>query len=96
MASEEKTSTSLPEFKVREKTVEEVCRQAFEEDSGGGGAAKKTKISGEAVRLTKEATKVYVAELMIRAADRAKLEGAERVTQEHLEKVLPQFLLDFN
>jgi histone H3/H4 len=88
MEGEEEAEVSLPEFKVRDKTVEEICRLSFRED--------KTKMSSDSVRLTKETIKVFVAEALTRAAEQAKLEGAKEVKGEHLEKILPQFLLDFS
>ena len=35
-------------------------------------------------------------EVMTRSAEQAKKEDSNEVTLEHLEKILPQFLLDFS
>ena len=56
----------------------------------------KTKISSDAMKLINEVVRVHVLELMSRSAQQAKSEGSEIVKNEHLEKVLPQFLLDFS
>ena len=53
-------------------------------------------MSGDSVKLMCELIKIYNLELMNRCAEQARKEGAEEVNNEHLEKVLPQFLLDFS
>eukprot|EP00094_Tigriopus_californicus_P011883 TCALIF_11478-PA protein Name:"Similar to STRA13 Centromere protein X (Pongo abelii)" AED:0.56 eAED:0.56 QI:0/-1/0/1/-1/1/1/0/114 len=91
----------LPDFKMKEKMVEEICKLGFKgspssrsEDGkrGVGGA----KMSIEAVKLTSEVIKIYIVEALSRAGEQAKREDASEVTLEHFEKILPQFLLDFN
>merc|ERR1719273_866676 len=52
-------------------------------------------MSNEALKLLTELIRVHSIELMNRCAEQAKKEGAELIVDEHLEKVLPQFLLDF-
>ena len=39
--------------------------------------------------------KVFVLEALSRAAEQAKKEDSREVSLEHMEKILPQFLLDF-
>ncbi len=78
----------LPEFRVGDKTVEEICKNSFRES--------KTKMSVDSVRLTAELLKVYCAEAFARSAAQAKRQGMDVVQMEHLEKIMPQFLLDFN
>ena len=40
--------------------------------------------------------RIFMLEAMTRSAEQAKKEDAEEVSLEHLEKILPQFLLDFS
>ncbi len=42
-----------------------------------------------------EYMRIYVLEAITRAAEQAKKEDCHEVTLDHLEKILPQFLLDF-
>ena len=56
---------------------------------------KKTKLGGDAVKLMAEFLRVFVAEGAARAGHQAKTESAVTVEIEHLEKILPQLLLDF-
>ena len=42
-----------------------------------------------------EVVRMFVAELVQRAAEGAKEDGEDTVDGTHLERVLPQFLLDF-
>lgn len=74
--------------RFKERTVDEFLRSEFNE--------KKTKVSSDALKLVSEATRIYVMEALTRCAEQAKKEDAQTVTLEHLEKILPQFLLDFN
>ncbi|XP_068510699.1 centromere protein X isoform X1 [Anas acuta] len=52
-------------------------------------------VNGDALRLTAELLKVFVREAAARAARQAQAEDVENVNIEHVEKVLPQLLLDF-
>ena len=75
------------EIYFNERTVDGLVKLKFKID--------KTKISNEALKLFTEIIRVHSIELMNRCAEQAKKEGAEVVSTEHLEKILPQFLLDF-
>jgi len=77
------------EFNVRERTIEEIAKLGFDREG-------KAKMGADSVKLAKEAILVFVMEGLTRAAEQAKLEGKSEVKEEHLEKVLPQFLLDFS
>ena len=77
------------DYKMKEKTVEVVVKLGFTDKD-------KTKMSSDAVRLTSEVIKVYILEALERAAQQAKRQDTTEVTPEHFEKILPQFLLDFN
>ena len=55
----------------------------------------KLKVTKNAGPLLQELLRVYSVELISRAGEQAIKEGSSGVSQEHLEKVLPHFLLDF-
>ena len=78
----------LNDLNIKAKTIEEICKSGFVLD--------KTKMSSEAVKLTAEMIKIYVIEALNRSAEQAMKSGDSEVKMEHLEKVLPQFLLDFS
>ena len=46
--------------------------------------------------MTTEMMRIYVIEAAHRAAYQTKSEGSQTVQLEHIEKILPQFLLDFS
>ena len=56
----------------------------------------KMKVSKNSKQLLTEILRIYSLEIITRAGDQATKEGSSKIGQEHLEKVLPQFLLDFN
>ena len=72
-------------FKV--ETVQKLLNLFFKDD--------KTKINQDALKLLAELLKLFVQEGIGRAAIQARNESAEKVDLEHLEKILPQLLLDF-
>ncbi|XP_058561427.1 centromere protein X isoform X1 [Neofelis nebulosa] len=55
----------------------------------------KTKVSGDALRLTADLLKIFVVEAAIRSVRQAQAEDLALVDVDQLEKVLPQLLLDF-
>ncbi|XP_042904897.1 centromere protein X [Parasteatoda tepidariorum] len=77
----------------RIKTVEKLLKMKFHNSS--------TKIQNDAVKLTTEVLGVFIAEAAARSAVQAQSESSDDkgiipvVTNQHLEKVLPQLLLDF-
>lgn len=75
------------ETKFKKETVRQISKMSFQNS--------KTKYSPDSLLLTTEMLKVYVLEAAHRAACQANSEGAEVVQLEHLEKILPQFLMDF-
>ena len=75
------------DIQFNERTINGLAKLKFKDD--------KTKMSNEALKLLTELIRVHSIELMNRCAEQAKKEGAETVSNEHLEKILPQFLLDF-
>ena len=72
----------------KKETVRQLSKISFKSE--------KTKFNNESLLLTTEMLRVYVLEAAHRAAYQAKSEGSDSVNLEHLEKVLPQLLLDFN
>ena len=76
------------ETKFKKETIKQVSKLNFKNE--------KTKFNNESLLLTTEMLRVYVLEAAHRAAYQAKSEGSESVQLEHLEKILPQLLLDFN
>mmetsp|Transcript_26197 Transcript_26197/g.43357 ORF Transcript_26197/g.43357 Transcript_26197/m.43357 type:complete len:117 (+) Transcript_26197:36-386(+) len=62
----------------------------------GHFSSPRTKISQEAVQLSSGLIRCFALEALHRAAAEAESVGAPEVLCEHLEKVLPQLLLDFN
>ncbi|XP_044275859.1 centromere protein X isoform X1 [Varanus komodoensis] len=77
----------------KKETVNKLLQFHFKDD--------KTRVSGDAVLLVAEMLKVFVrvficlAETAARGARQAQTEDLTRVDVEHVEKVLPQVLLDF-
>merc|ERR1711997_954925 len=59
-------------------------------------AGNKLKLSQDASKLFTELMRIHVAEAISRAGEQAIKEESSQITLEHIEKVLPQFLLDFN
>ncbi|XP_069728877.1 centromere protein X [Phaenicophaeus curvirostris] len=72
---------------IRGETVGRLLRLHFRDP--------KTRVNGDAQLLLGEMLKVFVREAAARAARQAQAEDLERVEIEHVEKVLPQLLLDF-
>jgi len=75
----------------KDKTIENLMKKSTSTGS---------KINESAVKVTGELLRIYSMELLTRAAEQAMKEdggsSAPLVTTDHLEKVLAQFLLDFN
>lgn len=78
----------------------------FGGDGGGSGAtdtsgaaagarAKPPSLSVSATKLSAELLRLFTVEAVRRAAEYATSEGQSLVTPEHIEKILPQLLLDF-
>nr|XP_037286666.1 centromere protein X-like [Rhipicephalus microplus] len=69
------------------KTIQELMKMNFEDD--------KIRISADAVKLIAELFRVLTMEAVHRATEQAKVQCDTVVTTEHLEKILPQLVLDF-
>ena len=71
---------------LKERTVEELMRLHF--------SSPRTRLGADGLRLATLALQLYVREAALRASDQARLTGAPEVGLDHLEKVLPQWLMD--
>ncbi|XP_003217344.1 centromere protein X [Anolis carolinensis] len=71
----------------KKETVNKLLQLYFKDD--------KTRVSGDALLLMAEMLKVFVQEAAARGARQAETEDLTKVEVEHVEKVLPQLLLDF-
>ncbi|KAM4673105.1 centromere protein X [Amazona ochrocephala] len=71
----------------RKETVDRLLRLHFRDG--------RTRVNVDAQLLMAEMLKVFVREAAARAARQAQAEDLEKVDVEHVEKVLPQLLLDF-
>lgn len=72
----------------KSKTLEELLKVNFHDP--------KTSFSAQATSLVNELLVNFVQELAKRAKEQAAVQGAVTVEVEHLEKILPQLLLDFS
>lgn len=64
-------------------------------DGGGGRAARKFSIKDEAVLASAEVLRHFAAEIVHRAVEIAAQDGDDTVDGGHLERILPQLMLDF-
>ncbi|XP_030143390.1 centromere protein X [Taeniopygia guttata] len=71
----------------RKDTVDRLLRLHFRDG--------RTRVNADAQLLVAELLKVFVREAASRAARQAQAEDLKKVDTEHLEKALPQLLLDF-
>ncbi|XP_076459176.1 centromere protein X-like isoform X2 [Babylonia areolata] len=68
------------------KTVQSILQRHFCDD--------KTKVNTDALNLMTELIRVFTSEAAERSAVQAKKDGSDVVSVEHVEKILPQLLLD--
>ena len=81
------SSAEPPRLAIRDSVLKEVVACGWEEA--------RTKISPDALQLTSALMHSFVHELRHRATAEAAASDAAEVTPEHLERILPQLLLDF-
>ncbi|KAL7191809.1 hypothetical protein ACSBR2_023811 [Camellia fascicularis] len=68
------------------------------EGEAGAGTSKKSRptfANANALKLSCELLRVFVTEAVQRAATIAEAEGVSKIEATHLERILPQLLLDF-
>ncbi|TXG50820.1 hypothetical protein EZV62_023344 [Acer yangbiense] len=71
---------------------------ALDSEQVGAGTSKKnrpTSANAHALKLSCELLRVFIAEAVGRAATIAEAEGVSKIEATHLERILPQLLLDF-
>ncbi|XP_070592060.1 centromere protein X isoform X2 [Erythrolamprus reginae] len=71
----------------KKETLNKLLQLHFKDD--------KTRASSDALWLMAEMLKVFVREAGARASRQAQTEDVAKVEVEHVEKILPQLLLDF-
>jgi len=74
--------------KFSTRTIEQLSKLIFKNE--------KTKFSNDALHLNGEMLRIYTLEIAHRASKQAQSEGSSTVEPEHIEKILPQLLLDFS
>lgn len=55
----------------------------------------KTKLHADSIKMSAELMKVFINEAIMRSIEQCQAEKATTVLPEHLEKILPQLLMDF-
>lgn len=71
----------------KEETLKLILTNHFKEE--------KTRLTSDAVSMLKNLMELFVDEAIQRACRQAELESSGKVDIEHLEKILPQLLMDF-
>eukprot|EP00088_Acartia_fossae_P068207 TRINITY_DN8603_c0_g1_i1.p1 TRINITY_DN8603_c0_g1~~TRINITY_DN8603_c0_g1_i1.p1 ORF type:complete len:110 (+),score=24.38 TRINITY_DN8603_c0_g1_i1:328-657(+) len=84
---QQQRANQQPTTSFQPQTIEQLCKMFFSNE--------KTKLNSEPLLLTTELMRIYTLEAYQRAARQADSEGCDSVTAEHIEKILPQLLLDF-
>uniref|UniRef100_A0A7C9DU83 Centromere protein X n=1 Tax=Opuntia streptacantha TaxID=393608 RepID=A0A7C9DU83_OPUST len=84
----------------RRKALEREKHEGTEniDPEGGPGSSKKnrpTSANANAVKLSCELLRLFITEAIQRAAAIAEAEGINQIEGTHLERILPQLLLDF-
>lgn len=72
---------------IKEETIKKLLQSYFKEE--------KTRLSPEALKVFTKFVEVFTREGIVRSMIQAQNEDVNTVEVEHLEKILPQLLLDF-
>ncbi|CAK1553015.1 unnamed protein product [Leptosia nina] len=72
---------------IKQEIIKELLHGSFQDN--------KTKLGNDALTLVVEVAKCLVTETCLRAASQAVKENSDKVEIEHVEKCLPQLMLDF-
>ncbi|CAH0713174.1 unnamed protein product, partial [Brenthis ino] len=72
---------------IKQDIIKELLHGSFQDN--------KTKLGNDALTLVVEVAKCLVTETCLRATNEALREGSDKVDIEHVEKCLPQLMLDF-
>ncbi|XP_026321082.1 centromere protein X-like [Hyposmocoma kahamanoa] len=71
----------------KQEVIKELLNGSFQDN--------KTKLGNDALSLVVEVSKCLVTEICLRASNQALRENCDKVDIEHVEKCLPQLMLDF-
>ncbi|XP_022188615.1 centromere protein X [Nilaparvata lugens] len=74
------------EIAFKPETIKHILKKTFTEP--------KTKISDDAVRVLAEVLRLYTIEAALRSGVQASREASSTVSINHIEKILPQLILD--
>ena len=83
-ASDAPEAAPLP---IRDNILKEILASGFSHNAKG--------MMPQAITLSSYLLRAFIEEARCRAAAEAEESGDEEITEEHLEKILPQLLLDF-
>ncbi|CAF4914418.1 centromere protein X-like [Pieris napi] len=72
---------------IKQEIIKELLHGSFQDN--------KTKLGNDALTLVVEVAKCLVTETCLRASSQALKENCDKVDIEHVEKCLPQLMLDF-
>ncbi|EOY22303.1 Centromere protein X isoform 2, partial [Theobroma cacao] len=61
----------------------------------GAGTSKKNRPTSNSLKLSSELLRIFITEAVQRAATIAEAEGGTEIEATHVERILPQLLLDF-
>ncbi|XVF11640.1 hypothetical protein REPUB_Repub08aG0044900 [Reevesia pubescens] len=85
--------------KAQERERNEIQNTEVVESEFGAGTSKKNRPTSfanpNALKLSCELLRIFITEAVHRAATIAEAEGGTKIEATHLERVLPQLLLDF-
>ncbi|KAI5642928.1 CENP-S associating centromere protein X domain-containing protein [Phthorimaea operculella] len=79
--------TSNVKTTFKQEAIKELLNGSFQDN--------KTKLGNDALSLVVEVAKCLVTETCLRASNQALRESSDKVDIEHVEKCLPQLMLDF-
>ncbi|CAG9795574.1 unnamed protein product [Diatraea saccharalis] len=79
--------TSNVKNTIKQEVIKDLLNGSFQDN--------KTKLGNDALSLVVEVAKCLVTETCLRASNQALRESCDRVELEHVEKCLPQLMLDF-
>uniref|UniRef100_A0A1J3FH09 Centromere protein X n=1 Tax=Noccaea caerulescens TaxID=107243 RepID=A0A1J3FH09_NOCCA len=84
-------------FRERERSdaIDAAAAEAEQVDMGTSKKNRLASAKAEALKLSCELLKSFVSEAVQRAAIIAEAEGMDKIEATHLERILPQLLLDF-
>ncbi|KAJ0173998.1 hypothetical protein K1T71_010144 [Dendrolimus kikuchii] len=93
--SNENENENIDPASVKANVKSTLKQEVIKELLNGSFHDNKTKLGNDALSLVVEVAKCLVTETCLRASSQALLESCEKVDIEHIEKCLPQLMLDF-